>query len=420
MIKKLLAFSLALLLNVLVLPQVVTHASSGPSFSLSVSDKSISAGDDFQVTVSGKQVSDLYAYEINLTYDTSHLVFMKNVTEGKGFTVNPIENGNKIQIAHTQTGNVAGQNGNVTLATLTFHAASQGKADIVLDSVIMVNSQIVSTEVSSNSKLSVDVKASSHSGNGDNGDNGGNNGNNGNDGKSKPTKPAANGFKSDIVNVTKLVNTISSNVEEAKKTDVKVEMADIKGHWGEKTIGTFVKLHVIDGYGDGTFHPDGNITRAEFAAIISRIFDINGGANQSVALNDIDSHWAKDAIEKLASAGVIAGYGDGTFKPDKTISREEMVIILSRIVDFSNVDMDASKGNFADIASASSYAANPIKDAAEAGIISGKGNALFDPQGNSTRAEALTIVLNALNLNPQLKTLLDSLNEGEQHVQVAE
>ncbi|MGO4495174.1 S-layer homology domain-containing protein [Paenibacillus sp. 2RAB27] len=411
MIKKLLAFSLALLLTVLVLPQVVTHASSGPSFSLSVSDKSISAGDDFQVTVSGKQVSDLYAYEINLTYDTSHLVFVKNVTEGKGFTVNPIENGNKIQIAHTQTGNVAGQNGNVTLATLTFHAASQGKDDIVLDSVKMVNSQIVSTEVSGNSKLSVDVKASSHSGNG---------GNNGNDGKSKPTKPAANGFKSDIVNVTKLANTISSNVEEAKKTDVKVEMADIKGHWGEKTIGMFVKLHVIDGYGDGTFHPDGNITRAEFAAIISRIFDINGGANQSVALNDIDSHWAKDAIEKLASAGVIAGYGDGTFKPDKTISREEMVIILSRIVDFSNVDMDASKGNFADIASASSYAANLIKDAAEAGIISGKGNALFDPQGNSTRAEALTIILNALNLNPQLKTLLDSLNEVEQHVQVAE
>ncbi|CAG9611665.1 S-layer protein [Bacillus rhizoplanae] len=117
----------------------------------------------------------------------------------------------------------------------------------------------------------------------------------------------------------------------------------------------------------------------------------------------------KDAIEKLASAGVITGYDDGTFKPNKTINRENMVIILSRIVDLSKVDKDASKGNFADIASASSYTANQIKDAEKAGIISVKGNGLFDPKGNSTRAEALTIVLNALTLNPQVKTLLDSL-----------
>ncbi|MEH7012590.1 S-layer homology domain-containing protein [Neobacillus niacini] len=108
----------------------------------------------------------------------------------------------------------------------------------------------------------------------------------------------------------------------------------------------------------------------------------------SVVVKDIDRHWGKDAIEKLASAVVITGYDDGTFKPNKTINREEMVIILSRIVDLSKVDKDASKGNFADIASAM---------------------ALFDPKGNSKSAEALTIVLNALNLNPQVKTLLDSL-----------
>ncbi|MCY9691481.1 S-layer homology domain-containing protein [Paenibacillus alginolyticus] len=50
--------------------------------------------------------------------------------------------------------------------------------------------------------------------------------------------------------------------------------------------------------------------------------------------------------------------------------------------------------------SSSSYAASSIKDAAEAGIINGKKDGVFDPQGNATRAEALTVVLNALNLNP--------------------
>ncbi|MFD0768633.1 S-layer homology domain-containing protein [Bacillus sp. CGMCC 1.60114] len=61
---------------------------------------------------------------------------------------------------------------------------------------------------------------------------------------------------------------------------------------------------------------------------------------QSVVVKDIDRHWDKDAIEKLASAGVITGYDDGTFKPNKTINREEMVIILSRIVDLSKVDKE--------------------------------------------------------------------------------
>jgi hypothetical protein len=207
-----------------------------------------------------------------------------------------------------------------------------------------------------------------------------------------------------------LVNAIESKVAEAKKSNVKVELTDIKGQWAEKTIDTFVKLHVIAGYGDGTFHPNGNITRAEFASIISRVFDISGSAGNSVALNDVGSHWAKDAIEKLASAGVLSGYGDGTFKPDKTISREEMVVILSRIVNLGKVNKDASKGHFTDNASASSYATNEIKDAAEAGIINGKNDGAFDPKGNATRGEALTVVLNVLNLNPQVKMLLDSLN----------
>ncbi len=411
MIKKLFSVSLTLLLTVLLLPTFAVYAKSDPSFILSISKGNVSKGEDFQVAVNGKQLSDMYAYEVNLTYDTNRLVFVKGVSESNGFSVDPIVNGNKIQIAHTQIGNNPGQNGNVTLATLTFHAASQGTADIVLDSVKLLDSQLVSTVVSGNNKLSVDVKAS-NGGNGGNNGNSGNNGNNSNNGNSGNNHPSKGDdvFNSKIINGKNLVHEIESKIEEAKKSNVKIELADIKGHWAEKTVSTFVKLHVVAGYQDGTFHPNGKITRAEFATIISRAFDIIGGDNHAVVLNDIDSHWAKDAIEKLASAGVITGYGDRTFKPNKTISREEMVIILSRIVDLSNVDKDASKGNFTDMAKASSYTANLIKDAAAAGIISGKPNGVFDPKGSATRAEALTIILNALNLHPQLKTLLEGLD----------
>lgn len=224
------------------------------------------------------------------------------------------------------------------------------------------------------------------------------------------TQPIVGVFNRNMVNTVNLVKAIESKVGEAKKANVKTEWTDIQGHWANKVIDTFVKLRVIDGYGDGQFKPDGNITRAEFVTLISRVFDIIGGAGQSVSLSDISGHWAEDAIKKLVSEGVLNGYDDGTFKPDQTISREEIVFIVSRIVNWDSVNKDASKGKFTDMSSASPYAANAIKDAAEAGIINGKNAGIFDPQGNATRAEALIVIINTLNLEPQVKALLESLN----------
>ncbi|WP_158560309.1 S-layer homology domain-containing protein [Paenibacillus contaminans] len=185
MLKQRFSLSLALLLTILVFPQVVVHAKAAPAptFSLSISDKNVSAGDDFQVTVTGKQVTDLYAYEVNVTYDSSRLKFVKSISGSNGgFTVEPVVKGNAIQLAHTQLGNTPGRDGEVKLATLIFHADSQGKADIVLDSVKLVNSKIESAVVSGNSSVSVNIKASNGGSNGGNNGNNGNSGNNGNNG----------------------------------------------------------------------------------------------------------------------------------------------------------------------------------------------------------------------------------------------
>jgi hypothetical protein len=396
MIKKQ-VISLMFLLSILLLPSLVIHANGGATFSLSIEEDKISAVDYFLVTVKGKQVSDLYAYEVNLSFDTTRLQVpvagdtdYQNVNAvNDGFTVGPLVKGNKVQIANTQMGKSPGKTGDVTLAKVRMKAVSKGPAEISIDSVKVVNSQLVSNVVSGNNKVKVNVIEKN---------------------TKPPVKPVVDMFNSDIVNEKDLIQFIESKVAEAKKSNTKIELSDTKGHWAEKTIGKFVRLKVIDGYEDGTFQPDGKITRAEFAAMIERVFNIGSSANHSLALNDIDSHWAKDVIENLASAGVIAGYEDGTFRPDQTISREEMVVILSRVVNLSKLDKDASKGNLTDLADASSYAMNQIKEAAEAGIINGKEDGIFDPHGNSTRSEALTVILNALNLNPQLKTLLDSLD----------
>ncbi|OXM84982.1 cadherin-like beta sandwich domain-containing protein, partial [Paenibacillus rigui] len=143
-------------------------------------------------------------------------------------------------------------------------------------------------------------------------------------------QPKVGAFISSIVNEANLVNTIESKVAEAKEANTTIDFADTQGHWAKKTIDAFIKLQLINGYEDGTFRPDSPITRAEFAVILNRGFNIQGGSNTSIVLKDNGDNWAKGAIENLVAAGVIKGYDDGTFKPDKTITREEMVVMLSR------------------------------------------------------------------------------------------
>ena len=219
-------------------------------------------------------------------------------------------------------------------------------------------------------------------------------------------EPKVNLFISSIVNEAELVQTLISKAAGAKGADTAVDFADTQRHWAEETIDTFVRLNLINGYQDGTFRPDSPITRAEFASILNRVFQIHGGST-SKALKDIDGIWAKDDIENLVAAGVISGYPDDSFRPNQTITREEMVVMLSRIVNLNGLEKDRAKGQFNDLNGA--YAASEITAAAQASIVSGKGNGSFDPKNNATRAEALQIILNVLKLNPELKTLLESL-----------
>ncbi|WP_162341489.1 S-layer homology domain-containing protein [Paenibacillus paridis] len=215
-------------------------------------------------------------------------------------------------------------------------------------------------------------------------------------------------FNDSVVKSTgHVVASIEAKVNDALKKAPNEGPSDIQGHWAEKTIETFVKLDIVNGYADGSFRPNERITRAEFASIITRVFDITGGHHTDIVLLDIDQHWAAQAIEALVQAGVINGYSDSTFRPDQTISREEMVLMMSRMLSMQKVKQDGTAA-FTDIDD--SYAKDEITAAAKAGMLSGRTNGKFSPKESSTRAEALTMVLNALILNPQIKSLLESLN----------
>ena len=101
-------------------------------------------------------------------------------------------------------------------------------------------------------------------------------------------------------------------------------------NWFNNGVSTLSNAGIIKGYTDGTFKPNNRITRAEFATIASRFFTVEDVMPAS--FSDISGHWAEDYINRAASAGIILGYEDGTFRPDQDITRAEAMTIINRVI----------------------------------------------------------------------------------------
>ena len=103
-----------------------------------------------------------------------------------------------------------------------------------------------------------------------------------------------------------------------------------RADWYNTAVSTLSSMGIITGYPDGTFRPNAAITRAEFAAIAAR-FDSNGDKT-TAKFSDIANHWAKDEISIAYNNGWITGYPDGTFGPQRDITRAETMTLVNRVL----------------------------------------------------------------------------------------
>ncbi|GMK45783.1 hypothetical protein PghCCS26_29110 [Paenibacillus glycanilyticus] len=191
--------------------------------------------------------------------------------------------------------------------------------------------------------------------------------------------------------------------EEEETTDPSTEQPgatfkDVEKHWANESIKRAVQLGIVNGYSDGTFKPDGVINRAEFTAMISRALKLQaseGGA--SLNFSDLSSipAWAKPFIEQAAAAGIISGYADDSFRPAQEISRTEIAVMVVKALGLP-LESAASLA-YADANSVPEYAKAAVATAVKYGLLQGKGNNKFDPLAHATRAEALTLILRALD-----------------------
>jgi len=207
---------------------------------------------------------------------------------------------------------------------------------------------------------------------------------------------AAGKVSGEMTHFTKfaVIATLKAGVTERvdqQEPEQPINLKDITGHWAEQNIEELVASGAIKGYPDGTFQPDRTISRAEFAAILVKAFNLESKGGK--VFNDTAGHWAKDAIAAAAEHGIVSGYSDTVFGPDDNITREQMAAMIVKAAKLQ----EAKEGKaFADSDKISSWARQAVATASHYKIIAGRPDNTFGPKDRASRAEAATVIVQAL------------------------
>lgn len=117
---------------------------------------------------------------------------------------------------------------------------------------------------------------------------------------------------------------------ETKNIAPNTEFKDLDGAYGELALATLAGADILRGFPDHTIRPSSTLTRAEFATILCRLLGLSGTA--SASFSDAKGHWGESDISLAAQEGLLLGYPDGTFRPDGTLTRAECVVVINRMI----------------------------------------------------------------------------------------
>ncbi|WP_028548259.1 S-layer homology domain-containing protein [Paenibacillus sp. UNC451MF] len=172
--------------------------------------------------------------------------------------------------------------------------------------------------------------------------------------------------------------------------------ADLTGHWSKAEVEYLSQKGIIDGVEkDGKLWilPDKTITRAEYIKILVGALNKKSEETQAASFRDVNaSHWAFKYVETAKKEGLVDGYEDGAFKPDAEITRAELATLLVRA--YKLKEKPDHQIVFEDVSS-SNWAYNAIKTAASNQLVEGtaeNGKTWFKPAAAATRAESMTVI----------------------------
>lgn len=171
-------------------------------------------------------------------------------------------------------------------------------------------------------------------------------------------------------------------------------------HWAYDFVTQLATLGINEGYGDSTFRGQKNITRYEVAAMlaktIKKVFNVSITSNEEMFSDVPEGHWAYDSVAMLVKAGVSKGYGDGTFRGDKNITRYEVAMMIANISKQKFHEVPEIANPFSDLPS-NHWAKEAVTILAAKGINQGYGDGTFLGNKNITRYEMATMLAKTLN-----------------------
>ena len=181
---------------------------------------------------------------------------------------------------------------------------------------------------------------------------------------------------------------VHDNCPSVKYTDLNTTM------WYHEPVDYVLNKGIMTGYTDTTWEPFANITRAQVATILYAM-EGKPEVTTSAGFTDVAADaWYVNPVNWAASTGVVAGMGDGTFSPNTNVTREQLATMLRSYAEYKgkNVTATGDVSKFADAATISGWATEPVSWAVGAGLINGRDGNLIAPQGTATRAEAATML----------------------------
>lgn len=183
---------------------------------------------------------------------------------------------------------------------------------------------------------------------------------------------------------------------------------DAAGHWANRDIEQLALRQVVSGVTADTFQPNARVTRAQFAAMLANALDIDapgaGSPASGTSFKDVaPSAWYAAAVAAGVDAGLFSGFADGTFRPNETITREQMAAMLANAMAYAGLPAavtgspEAVLARFADREAISDWAASSIATAVQSGLLFGNPDGRFAPADPATRAEAAAILTRLLH-----------------------
>jgi hypothetical protein len=223
-----------------------------------------------------------------------------------------------------------------------------------------------------------------------------------------------------VVSQKTAANTVEKNLPAAAATDNKIAQAsDVAGNWAEPFIKVLVEKGIIAGYPDGSFRPDQPVNRAEFAALLTKAFDLEPTRGSRSFPDVPKKFWGAAAIDKAYRAGFLSGYPNNRFGPTQNIVRIESLV---SIANGNKLQADANGPKvdelFSDSAQVPSFGRDALVAATQKCVavsVSYPEGKTFNPNGVATRADVAAFIHQALVASGKL-TALDSNNPAQKYI----